>query len=411
MPIRKETLQNGVRVLVEPVSHVGSASIGLWCTTGSIHETGREAGITHFIEHMLFKGTERRTAKEIAEAIEGRGGMLNAFTDREQTCYYCRVMAADAVEAIDVLCDMATAAKLDQEEIEREKNVVIEEIKRTEDEPGDHVHDLHLQGLFPDHPLGRPVIGTRDSVASFGQDDLRAYIARRYLGGNVLLSAAGNVDPEEIVREADRRLGALPAGGGAVGFGRPAPMPGEELIEDDVEQVHFCIGGLGVSVHDEDLHAAVVLDGIVGGGMSSRLFQEVREKRGLAYSVGSYLATYSPGGAFTVYGGTSLETWPTLREVVGSELDDLARNGPNEGELNRVKRNVSGSLALSLEGMSARMMRLARNEIHFGRDVPLEETLSKIGDVTAEAVHRLANRLFAPESLRTTAIGPFARGD
>jgi predicted Zn-dependent peptidase len=410
MPICKETLSNGVRVLVEPVGHVGSASIGLWCQTGSAHETESEAGITHFIEHMLFKGTERRTAKQIAEAIEGRGGMLNAFTDKEQTCYYCRVLAADAVEAIDVLCDMVTGSKLDPEELDREKKVVIEEIKRSEDEPGDHVHDLHMQGLFPSHPLGKPVIGTKESVGSFAREHLADYIGRRYLGGNVLLSAAGNIDPDVITRETERRLGALSKGGGRVSFDRPTGAAGENFINDDVEQVHFCIGGVGVSFHDEELHAAVVLDGILGGGMSSRLFQEVREKRGLAYSVGSYLSTYSPGGAFTVYGGTSLETWPTVRDVVAAEMQDLAANGPREDELGRVKQNIAGVLALSLEGMSPRMMRMARNEINFGREVPLEETLAKIQAVTGEAVHSLAARLFAPTGLRATAIGPFGPG-
>jgi predicted Zn-dependent peptidase len=195
-----------------------------------------------------------------------------------------------------------------------------------------------------------------------------------------------------------------------VSFDRPTGAAGENFINDDVEQVHFCIGGVGVSFHDEELHAAVVLDGILGGGMSSRLFQEVREKRGLAYSVGSYLSTYSPGGAFTVYGGTSLETWPTVRDVVAAEMQDLAANGPREDELGRVKQNIAGVLALSLEGMSPRMMRMARNEINFGREVPLEETLAKIQAVTGEAVHSLAARLFAPTGLRATAIGPFGPG-
>ncbi len=403
----KHTLENGVRVLVEPVGHVGSVSIGLWCRTGSADETPSEAGITHLIEHMLFKGTARRTAREIAEAIEGRGGNLNAFTDKEQTCYYCRVLASDVEVAVDVLTDMMTGSLIAPEELEREKGVVLEEIKRGEDEPGDHVHDLHLQGLWPDHVLGRSVIGTGESVSSFERDHLTGYIGRRYTGGNVLLAAAGNVDPVAVQRLAEEKLAGLSPSNGSVELPRPATRPGRDLIAKEVEQVHFCIGTEGVGVHDDDLFPAALLDGIVGSGMSSRLFQEVRERRGLAYSVGSYNLLYSCGGAFTVYGGTGLKTWPEVQEVVDRELAQLATDGPTKEELDRVKSYLSGTLALSLEGMSSRMMRMARSEIHYGREIPLSETLAKIEAVTLGEVTELARRLFAPEARRVTAIGPF----
>lgn len=405
--IHKFVLENGVRVLVEPVGHVGSASIGLWCKTGSVDERADEGGITHLIEHMLFKGTGRRTAKQIAEEIEGRGGMLNAFTDKEQTCYYCRVLAGDAPVGVDVLSDMMTGSLIDLEELEREKGVVLEEIKRGEDEPGDHVHDLHLQGRWPDHPLGKPIIGTPESVSSFLRPNLANYMDRQYRGGNVVLAVAGNVDPEAFRSLAQEKLGGIQPGSDDRRSRRPAGKAGENLVAKDVEQVHFCIGTDGVSLHDDDLYPAVILDGILGGGMSSRLFQEIRERRGLAYAIGSYNQFYTAGGAFTVYGGTGLKTWEETREVVRRELDKVMADGVPQEELERVQRNISGSLVLSMEGMNTRMIRMARNEIVHGREIPVEETLAKIAAVTVADVVTLARKHLPEDQMRTTAIGPF----
>lgn len=407
MAIEKFTLDNGVRVLVEKVTHVGSVSIGLWCRTGSVNEQANEAGITHLIEHMLFKGTGRRTARQIAEDIEGRGGMLNAFTDKEQTCYYSRLLADDAEVAIDVLCDMMTGSLIDPEELAREQGVVLEEIKRSEDEPGDHVHDLHIEGLWPGHKFGLPVIGTRESVSSFGRDDLTAYIGRRYRAGNVILAATGNVEPQAILAAATERLSQLQPGNGKETFDRPLPTSGSNLVSKDVEQVHFCIGGEGRSHYDSDYYTLAVTDGVLGSGMSSRLFQEVREKRGLVYAIGSYALTYSAGGAFTIYGGTGLGTWGQVQEIIATELEKLIREGVTEDELARVKKNLSGTLVLALEGMSSRMMRMARNEFVHGREVPIEETLAKLEAVTPADVQTLAEKILPAEALRTTAIGPF----
>lgn len=404
---QKFVLSNGVRVLVEPVEYVRSASIGLWCITGSANEREDEAGITHLIEHMLFKGTERRTAKEIAEAIEGRGGVLNAFTDKEATCYYCRVLSDDAANGVDVLADMMCHSLLDPEELEREEGVVLEEIKRGEDEPGDHVHELHLSGRWGRHPLGKPIVGTRESVSGFRRDHLTAYMDRRYRGGNVVLAAAGNVDPEQMRALAEQALGHLPPNEPDPEIPRPAGAGGRSEVSKDVEQVHFCIGTDGASVYDEDFHTMAVVDGCLGGGMSSRLFQEIREKRGLAYAIGSYTLSYRAGGAFTVYGGTSPKTWGRVQELVRKEFDDFMRDGAAGDELARVKRNIAGNIVLALEGMSARMMRMTRNEVYHGRHIPIEETVAKIDAVTNERVVEAARRLFAPEVVSTTAIGPF----
>jgi predicted Zn-dependent peptidase len=285
---------------------------------------------------------------------------------------------------------------------------VIEEIKRGEDEPGDHVHDLHLQALWPSHALGLPIIGTRDSVAGFSREDLTGYMQRRYVGGHVVVAAVGLVDHSQLVDLANRAFAQVPSGSDLAKMDQPSIRTGRNLVAKDVEQVHFCIGGAGVSLYDDELYAASVLDGVLGSGMSSRLFQEVREKRGLAYSVGSYHLAYTHGGAFTVFGGTGIQTWDQVQEVVRAELDDVIANGPTDDELAKVKRQIAGNLVLGQEGMSARMMRLARNEFVHGRYVPLEETRAKLEAVTAKQVQDLAARILGPESLLTTAIGPFS---
>lgn len=405
--LQKFTLDNGVRVLVEPVGYVQSAAVGLWCKTGSRHEEDQEAGITHLIEHMLFKGTKTRTAREIAESIEGRGGSLNAFTDKESTCYYCRVLADDVVNGIDVLSDMMLHSLLDPEELEREEQVVLEEIRRGEDEPSDHVHELHLEHRWAQHPLGKPIIGTRESVSSFKREHLVRYMDRRYRGDNVLLAVAGNVDPQTVLKAAEKDLGRIPSGGGEENVPRPAGKAGKEEIGKDVEQVHFCIGGDGVSIFDQDLYTMAVMDAALGGSMSSRLFQEIRERRGLAYAVGSYSLTYAAGGAYTVYGGTSQKHWNKVQELVRVEFDNLVKNGLHEEELERTKRNINGNIVLALEGMSGRMMRMSKNELHHRREIPVEETIAKVNAVTSKGVQVLAERVLDPEKISTTAIGPF----
>lgn len=405
--IKKFTLENGVRVLVEPVGHVKSAAIGLWCKTGSRHEQDNEAGITHLIEHMLFKGTEKRTAKEIAESIEGQGGSLNAFTDKEATCYYCRTLADDVANGVDVLSDMMLHSLIDPDELKREQGVVLEEIKRSEDEPGDHVHELHLTNRWGQHPLGKPIIGTPESVASFTRENIATYMDRRYRAENVILAVAGNVDLDTVVAAAQVTLGKIPHTTTDAQATRPYGTASKVEQAKDVEQVHFCIGTDGTSVYDSDLYTMVVLDAALGGSMSSRLFQEIREKRGLVYSVGSYTLNYGAGGAYTVYGGTSPDQWPLVQELVRAEFDKVMANGLDADELARTQRHICGNMILSLEGMSSRMMRMSRNELHHGREIPLEETLAKINGVNNEGIVELARRILTTEKVSTTAIGPF----
>ncbi len=407
MSIHKFTLPNGVRVLVAPNSNVRSAAIGITCRAGSRHETDQEGGITHFIEHMLFKGTKSRNAKQIAEEIEGRGGMLNAFTDKEQTTYYCRVLSDDAPIAVDVLSDMLVNSLLDPEELDRERGVILEEIKRSEDDPEDQVHELHMEQRWGDHPLGRPIIGTRESVGGFQSTDLRSYIQRRYLGGNIVISAAGNLDPDAFLVLAKSKLAELPAGEDNPTLAPPAVKVDSKEMRKDVEQVHFCIGGDSVSVYSPDIYPIAVLDAVLGGGMSGRLFQEIRERRGLAYSCSSYNLSYSAAGMFTVYGGTGRQTWEQVQEVVASEIKRLIRDGLLEGELEKVKRQMAGNMVLGLESMNGQMMRMTKNELVHGREVPIDETLEKINAVTESQVRDVAAQIFADGRVSTTAIGPF----
>jgi len=404
--IQKFELQNGIRVLVEENNSVRSAAIGLTCTTGSRHELPGEDGITHFIEHMLFKGTANLTSKEIATSIESRGGGLNAFTDKEQTTYYCRVLGQDAQNGIAVLSDMLCHSLFDSEELEKEKGVVLEEIKRSEDEPGDMVHEHHVTGSWPGHILGKPVIGTKATVSSFNRDHLVNYISRRYKGGHVCLSVAGDVKATDVKYWAEEHLGDIQKGVDKVDPGKPDFAPGENLIKKDVEQVHFCLGGEGVAIFEPEYYIQAVLDGILGGGMSARLFQEIREKRGMAYSVGSYAMAYSHGGLFTAYGGTSAEHWPVVQELIIREFQKIAAGQFDAEEVDRVKHQIAGNMVLALESMSSRMLRMTKNEIMYGRDVPIDETLAKVNAVTEAHLQDFAQRFLTPDRLRITAIVP-----
>jgi predicted Zn-dependent peptidase len=293
------------------------------------------------------------------------------------------------------------------DELALEKAVVLEEIKRGEDEPSDQVHELHLGFRWGQHPLGKPVIGTAQSVASFERPALAGYMDRRYRAGNVLLAVAGNVEVDAIVEMATRTLGDLLPSDGDDQPARPIGQAGENLVKKDVEQVHFCIGTDGCSVYDDDLYTLIVLDSALGGNMSSRLFQEIRERRGLAYSVGSYMLNYGAGGAFTVYGGTSMDKWPTVQQVVRAEFDKVMDSGLAAGELAKTKRQLAGNLVLALESMSSRMMRMARNELTHEREISVDETLARLEAVTNDQVVTLAQRLLHPDRISTTAIGAF----
>ncbi|MCG9893854.1 MAG: insulinase family protein [Fimbriimonadaceae bacterium] len=406
MPVEKTVLPNGVRVVSEHLPHVGSASVGLWCRTGSADEEPSEAGITHLIEHMLFKGTESRTPHQIADAIESVGGSLNAFTDKQVTCYYAHTLAEEAETAVDVLTDMALNSRLDPDDLETEKRVVLEEIRQGEDEPSSLVFDLHLEAIWPESVYGLPVIGTSESVSSFQRDDLTRYMERRYRGGRILLAAAGRVEHAALVDWASERLAAIPEGSDDELHPRPDAAAGTAYHGRRVEQVHFCIGGEGPGLLDPGYEAAILCHEMLGGGMASRLFQEVREKRGLAYSVGTHLAAYLSGGCFLIYGGTGKATWDEMQEVIHAELARFRSEGPSDEELERAKRSICGSLVLALEGTGSRMRRMAKSELNRGRDVPVEETVQRVQGVTRAELMELSAWMLDSAKMRTTAIGP-----
>lgn len=369
-------------------------------------EKDEQAGISHLIEHMLFKGTERRTAEQIAQEIEGRGGHLNAFTSKETTCYYARVLSDDLDVALDVLSDMFLNSLFDSDELEKEKRVIQEEIRKYEDSPEELVHDLHSQNLWRGHPLGRPIIGTHESVGSFRREDCLNYLSERYVAGKTLVAIAGNHDPDAARSTVERLLGGLERD-----FEMPEEPPArtpptESLVEREVEQVHFCIGGEGPNSYHEERYSMAVLDALLGGSMSSRLFQVIREQRGLAYSIGSYKAAYREAGAFTIYGGTSKENFEEVRVLVRQELERLRTEDVPEEELERAKRLLIGSMVMALESTSNRMRRLASNELTYGREIPLEEVIAAVQGTTREDLRSLSERYLDPDSMSLTAIVP-----
>ncbi len=405
--ISNTRLSNGLRVLVEPVDYVKSAAIGLWIGTGSRYETASEAGISHLIEHMMFKGTKSRTAKQIAEEIESSGGSLNAFTDKEFTCYYARVLSEDVADALDVLSDMVLNSLHDPEELEREEMVVLEEIKRHEDQPEELVHDLFMQTAWGEHPLALPVIGTAESVSAIRRDDILKYLNRRYAPNRIVISVAGNVDPEMILRFAESQLGQIDGTSDMIKTHAPTVHKESMTISRDIESVHFCLGGAGFSQHEDDKYTIAVMDTILGGSMSSRLFQEIREKRGLVYAIGSYAVSYAEGGVIVIYGGTSMSNFEQVKELSRIEMDKFCQEPLPEDEVEKAKNQLRGNMVLGLEGMSNRMTRMAKNELYFERIIPIEETVEKINAVTTADIHRIAQVCLNPNKMALTTIGPF----
>ncbi len=404
------TLPNGIRVVSETVPYVQTVALGIWAGTGSRDETNPLRGISHYIEHMLFKGTPRRTAREIADAIESRGGHLNAFTGKETTCYEARVLAEDTPLALDVLCDMFRNSLFDPEEMEREKRVVIEEIKMYEDTPEEHVHELFEQTLWTSHPLGKSIIGTEKTVASFQQEDLRNYMQTNYCPDRILVVAVGNLAHEDLVRLVEKALGDM-EGKAPKRSLKPVRSSGKskQLRKRDTEQVHFCVGTTGYSKFQPERFSLSILNNVLGGNMSSRLFQEIREKRGLAYSIGSYTRAYLDGGHFCIYGGTSPDTYAQVRELIQIESERVLQEGLTEDELTKAKTQIRGALVLGLEGMSSRMNRYADSLLSFERVIPIEEVLKSYEAVSHESIATVAKNVLNPEAQTLTAIGSFPR--
>jgi predicted Zn-dependent peptidase len=398
------TGRGGLRIVSEPVPGVRSVAIGVWIGVGSRFERVEEAGISHFLEHMLFKGTPTLSPEEIAQVFDGLGGEVNAATGKDYTVLYCRVLDELVDRAMPVLTDMLQRPSL--HDLDQEREVVLEEIAMYEDDPQDQIHDLASLAVFPDQALGRPVIGTAQVIGSVPADGVRAYHRGHYTAPNVVVAAAGNIAHERVVELADELLGDLPVEPDAGVFEAASPGPPTLLLKEKAtEQYHLCLGGPGLSRNDPRRHAQSVLDAVLGGSMSSRLFQEVREKRGLAYSVGSYAVGYAETGQVGVYLGTREDNLGTACEVVGAELRRIGEEPLPEDELRRAKDHLKGRLVLGMESSGTRMNRIGRAVLTGTELLTVDETVERIEAVTADDVRELARTHWRPEALSAAAIG------
>jgi predicted Zn-dependent peptidase len=402
--IVREVLPNGVRLITEQMDHVRSVSVGVWLTRGSRHEPREHGGIAHFVEHMLFKGTSTRSAEDIAQQVDSLGGHLDAFTSKEYAGYYIKVLDEHLPTALDVLSDLVLDPAFDPEDVEREKKVILEEIKMVEDTPDDLVHELFTQSFWPHHPLGQPILGTAESVQDLTPEILRSYFGGTYIARNFVIVAVGNVTHEKMRGLIAPTFGALKAGGDDAVNDPPAVVRHSQVRAKELEQSHVLLGTSSYPQNHDDRYAAYVLNTMLGGSMSSRLFQNVREKRGLAYSVFSNLVAYQDAGQFTVYAGCANEAVRELIKVVVDEVRGI-RQAPPDAELKRAKDHLKGSLMLSLESTSSRMSNLARQEMYFDRQFGLDETIAAIEHVSADDVVRVAHDLFASGSLGATVLG------
>jgi predicted Zn-dependent peptidase len=403
--IVRDILPNGLRLLTERMPHVRSVSVGVWLARGSRHEPQEQSGIAHFVEHMLFKGTATRSAEDIAQTIDSIGGQMDAFTAKEYASYYIKVLDEHLPVAFDVLADIVRRPAFSGEDIEREKKVVLEEIKMVEDTPDDLVHELFTEAFWRDHPLGRPILGTPETVEALTADKLRHYFADAYSAGNMIVAAVGNIEHERVRDLVMRFFGDVPRFGTPLTDQPPHVIPQILIRNKELEQSHVCLGTSGYQQDHEDRYASYVLNTVLGGSMSSRLFQNVREKRGLAYAVFSGLSAYRDAGSVTVYAGCANSAVGELVDVVVAELRRLKEEPPPESELRRAKDHLKGSLMLNLESTSSRMSHLARQEIYFDRQFGLDETLDGVERVTQADLQRVARDLFADNALAATVLG------
>ena len=399
-------MPNGLCVLTERMPHVRSVAVGVWVKRGSRHETDANHGLTHFTEHMVFKGTSTRSAEEIAGLIDGIGGHLDAFTSRETIAFTAKVLDERLPLALDILADMTLRPAFREEDIEKEKGVILEELKMDEDNPDYLIHDLFTSNFWKKHALGRSIIGVKRSIQAFSQGQLRAFFERTFHPSNFVITAAGRLTHESFVQQVMDRFGSLerrPEEGQA-----SSPRPRAEIVlrkKRSLEQVHLCMGVPIHSMVDPRRFEAYILSTILGGGFSSRLFLKIRERAGLAYSVYSDLNLYSDVGALTVDSGTSLESLPKVIGYALGEFRDLKENLVQDEELRRAKDHLKGSIMLSLESTSSRMSNLARQEIYFGRTFSMDEITESIEQVTAEQVRGLANDWFQQERIAVAALG------
>jgi predicted Zn-dependent peptidase len=411
---RRTVLPSGLRIITESIPTTRSASLGVWVGIGSRDETPAMSGASHFLEHLLFKGTHKRTALDISAEIEAVGGETNAFTTKEYTCYYARVLDADLPLAVDVLCDAVADSVIDPADVETERGVILEEIAMHDDEPGDEVHDVFTEAIYGAHPLGRLISGTEETIAPMTRNQINGFYRRRYTPPHIVVAAAGNLDHAQVVRLVRRALAGTPLDSDAAA---PAPYrsatpavkarPARTVVRKrDSEQAHVVLGCAGIGRQDERRFALGVLNNVLGGGMSSRLFQQIREKRGLAYSVYSYGSQYADAGVFAVYAGCAPGKVDEVLDLTRAELAAVAADGITADELARGKGMVKGSYVLGLEDTGSRMSRLAKSELLYGDLMGVDELLARVDAVTLDEVNTLAAQLLT-QPMSLAVVGPF----
>ncbi|GGI14130.1 M16 family metallopeptidase [Gottfriedia solisilvae] len=394
--IVRHTCKNGVRVVLENIPTVRSVAIGIWIKTGSTNEVPELNGVSHFLEHMFFKGTTTKSAKEIAESFDSIGGQVNAFTSKEYTCYYAKVLDTHADYALDVLGDMFFNSTFDEGELEKEKNVVLEEIKMYDDTPDDLVHDLLSKVMYEKHPLGSPILGTEETLKSFNGDTLRQYMKDFYTPDQVVVSIAGNID-DSFVSRVENLFGNYEGKKKEITFGVPTLHYGKIARKKETEQAHLCVGYRGLEIGHDELYPLITLNNILGGSMSSRLFQDVREQRGLAYSVFSYHSAYQDSGMVAIYAGTGKSQLNQLFETIQETLKILTVDGISEKELLNCKEQLKGNLMLGLESTNSRMSRNGKNELMLGEHRSLDEIIQLIDGVTISNVNDIARFVFTDD--------------
>jgi len=408
---RKTSLANGITIVTESIPYYSSLSLGLWWKTGGRQENGTNNGIAHFIEHMLFKATDRRTAYEIAREIDAVGGTINAFTGKEYTCMYARVLRKDMNLALEILADMYMNSLFSDDDIEKEKDVITQEIKMVEDSPEEAIYEMFNAAYYPGHSLGLPILGTESNIESFTRDILVDHFKRFYSPGNLIITAAGRIDHDLFVAVIDRLFGrtpAVPAEGGSLDT--PVPHHGVHVFHKDLEQVYLCIGTDGASQVDRKRYALYILNALLGGSMSSHLFQEIREQRGLVYNIYSYVNCYHDTGTFGIATSTADEFAPEVLQLIKNEIVRIRDHGITDGELAFSKEHIKGNLFISLEGSEARMGRLAKNEIYFQDYIPIKETLREIDGITKSDVHGIARSIFdEPGKISLAVLGNMDR--
>ncbi|MDF2556680.1 MAG: zinc protease [Bacillales bacterium] len=402
--MEKYTCQNGVRIVLENIPYVRSVAIGIWIKTGSRNEVAANNGVSHFIEHMFFKGTTTRTAKEIAECFDGIGGQINAFTSKEYTCYYAKVLDNHSQFALEVLADMFFNSTFVDEELAKEKNVVLEEIKMYEDTPDDMVHDLLGRATYGSNTLGYPILGTEEALNSFTSETLKNYINECYTPEKVVISIAGNIDAN-FIKEVEKIFGSFKRECKACEIEKPQFHFENIYKKKETEQAHLVLGYQGLDAGHDDMYSLIIMNNILGGSMSSRLFQEVREQRGLAYSVYSYHSSFQDTGIVALYAGTGANQVEKLFETLQGTLTKFKSEGVTEKELKNSKEQLKGSLMLSLESTNSRMTRNGKNELLLGKHRSLDEIVNMIDAVTADSIHNRINATFG-EQFSSALIGP-----